>query len=202
MNRINDGDDEQDDPPWWMSDISVKWTAQRHPDLPVLEATGRILLRDGEYEGAEEPTIEAGTIAIVKPYLWAGMDPVLAMDDISADYEVLACAVLGDDDNRAFLDEFKDWFLDMFGVDAESDPIFIEDIDIKTEHRHPALVAQAVLEAAATFGATTSPIIGYGYELVSEEQRDELRQRGLWDWVGPLGAKPWRNVLVACRPQD
>ena len=189
------------DPVWWISSLVIQWNAERHPDLPVLEAEGRILLWDKEDEQAEEPTVEAGTIRVVKPYLWAGTDPVIAMDDISADYELLASSVLA---SHSYQEEFYEWFLDTFGVAPHSDPIFIEDIHIQPNYRNPRdpLAAQAVIDAAATFGAADSPIITYGFEQIPEERRKKFMHRGLWDWENALGARPWRNILAAARPQE
>ena len=188
------------DPTWWVAGPSIQWSAERHPELPVLEATGRILLWDEEDDSAEEPTIEAGRIRIAKPYLWAGIDPLLAMDDISSDYETLASSVL---DSGCYDDEFTVWFEGTFGVFPNGEPIFIDDIHIESRYRNPRdpLAAQAVIEAAAAFGSCDSVIIGFGFEAVRRDSRDKYRAQGLWDWEGPLGAKPWRNVLVAPRPQ-
>lgn len=188
------------EPRWWLSGPSVKWSAERHPDLPVLEASGRIMLWDERQEDAEEATIEAGTIRIAKPFLWAGMDPLVAMDDISADYEALAHSILGP---RSYDDAFAEWFEDTFGIMPISDPVFIEDIDIRSELRNPRdpLAAQAVVEALAAFGSPDSPIVGYGFDQIHENDIEIYRQKGLWDWVGPLAAEPWQDVLVAARPQ-
>ena len=188
------------DSTWWATGPTVQWIVDRHADLPVLGATGQILLWDENDDDAEEPTIEAGTIHITKPYLWAGKDPLEAMDDVSGDHAALACAILSE---GSYDEAFGEWFEKTFGIMAGGDPIFVDDIDIRPEFRTPldGIAAHAVIEAVAAFGGPDSPIIGYGHELVAEEIREECRKRGLWDWEKPLGAKPWHDVLVAARPQ-
>ena len=188
------------EPRWWLSGPTIKWSSQRHADLPVLEARGVIMLWDESVDNADEPTVEAGAIRVAKPYLWAGMDPLEAMDVISSDYEALAHSILGP---RSYHEAFAEWFEDKFGILPISDPIFIEDIDIRPEHRNPhdPLAAQAVVEAVAAFGAPDSPIVGFGFDQVNSADIPAYRDKGLWDWVGPLGAEPWQDVLVATRPQ-
>ena len=187
-------------PFWWLAAPTIKWSAERHPELPVLEARGVIMLWDDDQEDAEEPTIEAGSIRIAKPLLWAGMDPLIAMDDISSDYEALAHSILG---THSYNDAFAEWFEGQFGIFPISDPVFIDDIDILPAYRNPRdpLAAQAVVEALAAFGAPDSPIVGFGFDQVNSEDVATYRDKGLWDWVGPLGAEPWHDVLVAARPQ-
>lgn len=187
------------EPRWWLSAPTIKWSAERHPELPVLEARGVIMLWEDD-DKAAKPTIEAGAIRIAKPFLWAGMDPLVAMDDISADYEALARSILGP---RSYDEAFSEWFEDRFGIMPVSDPVFIEDIDIRPEYRNPhdPLAAQAVVEALAAFGAPDSPLVGFGFDQVNQRDIATYRDKGLWDWVGPLGAEPWHDVLVAARPQ-
>ena len=188
-------------PTWWLGvECEVKWEAVRHPDLPVLEATGKILLwPEDDDEGDEYPSVEAGTISVAKPYLWAGDDALIAMDDISADYSELASAVL---DGRCYSDDFTEGYCETYGEPPIADPVFVHDLDIEPRYRNPRepLAAVAVLEAAAAFGAPLSPLIGFGPSLVADDLRDRLRDRGLFDWTTALGAKEFRGVFVAPRP--
>lgn len=182
----------------------VRWVARREPELPVVSATGTILIeRDEPLEGRDRDDedayyLAAGEIRIAKPLLH-GADVSMAMDALTSDHEHLASAVLDGDD---YDEAFYEWFEAEFGLTLGGDPIFVLDLKLVAEHREPdALVpAHAALDALATFGTAGSPLVTFDVTGVDPELRQGLRDEGLWSWVHALRAKRWKHVYVAIRP--
>lgn len=178
---------------------TIQWSAQRHPALPVLEARGEIWRwrpSGPGRAGGGERSAYAGTVGVAKPYLWSDGDVFEAMASVGAGCRALAVQVLG---SAGYREDFAEWMANRFGVVFPGDPVFVHDIRIEPGHRSPRrpLAAVAALEAAQAFGSRSSPIIGFAPVLVREEQRARRRDEGLWDWIEPLGAKPWRDLVVA-----
>jgi hypothetical protein len=186
---------------WWNDDLNVvvRWEAQRYGGLPMLLAYGELLAFSAE---DDEYTAKVGSISIAKVSMWSGYSVLDALDEISGDLLTLGSVVFDADGH--YTDEFFLWFDESFGGHAAADPVFIDDISIESGWREPRkpLAARAVVEAAAAFGSASSPIVGFSPELVGADMRSYFRDRGLFDWAEPLGAKTWKDALVAPRPQE
>lgn len=196
---------DQRDPRWFeLTPVVVRWVAQREPQLPIVSATGTILVeRDEPLEeldqGDEDAHYEeAGEIRIAKPLLH-GADVNMAMDALSADHEYLAGALLDGDD---YDEAFYAWFEGEFGRTLGGDPIFVLDLTIVAKHRDPdgIVAAHAALDALAAFGGAGSPLVTFDVGGVDPELRKGLADVGLWSWVHALRAKRWNHVYVAVRP--
>lgn len=192
-------------PRWYLdSPVTVRWDARREPDLAVVSAVGTIMLgRDELPEDCDQSDEDAhympvGRIRIAKPFLGES-DANLAMDALTGDHDYLASAVL----NGSGYDEaFYDWFEAEFGLMASGDPVFVLDVQLDEDHRDPdALVAaHAALDALATFGSMTSPLVTFDIDGLDTEIRPGLRDEASWTWVHALRAKHWKHVYVTARP--
>lgn len=192
-------------PRWYVdSPVSVQWDVRREHELAVVSAVGTIMvLCDDLPEDIDETDedahyVTAGKIRIAKPFL-GDADTNLEMDSLTGDHDYLASALL---DGNGYDDAFYEWFESEFGMGANGDPIFVLDLQLDEEHRDPnALVsAHAALDALATFGSTSSPLVTFDLERLDTEIRPGLRDEASWTWVHALRAKSWKHVYVAIRP--
>ncbi|MCX4239620.1 hypothetical protein [Paraliomyxa miuraensis] len=196
---------DQRDPRWYMnSPVEVRWDARREIEVAVVSAIGTIMVARNELpddhdesdEGAHY--VKAGTIRIAKPFLGEA-DANMEMDALTGDHEYLAGALL---DGTGYDEDFYDWFEAEFGLLVSGDPVFVLDMKIREEHRDPeALVAaHAALDALATFGSMTSPLVTFDVEQTNPNIPPGLRDEGSWTWVHALRAKRWKHVYVTARP--
>jgi hypothetical protein len=184
--------------------VVVRWDARRDRELAVVSAIGTIMVARDElpedYDESDEDAcyVKVGRIHIAKPFLGEA-DANVEMDALTSDHEYLAGAVL---DGTDYEETFEEWFEDEFGLMVGGDPIFVLDLKISEEHRDPdALVAaHAALDALATFGSMTSPLVTFDLEGVDSEIRPGQRGEASWTWVHALRAKRWKHVYVAARP--
>lgn len=207
---MGDGDEvlyppDQRTPRWYAdSPVSVRWEARREHQLAVVSAVGTIMVERAELaedadQGSEDAyVVRAGTIRIAKPFLGEA-DANLEMDAMTADLDHLASALL---DGNGYDEAFYDWFEAEFGLMASGDPVFVLAVTLDEEHRDPEarVAAHAVLDALATFGSATSPLVTFDLEAVESEIKPGLRDEASWTWVHALRAKSWKHVYVAARP--
>ena len=170
----------------------------------MVSAVGMIMVqRDDlpeDYDPSDEDAhyMQVGTIVIAKPFLGEA-DANMAMDALTGDHDYLASALL---DGVSYDEAFFDWFEAEFGLLLSGDPIFVLDVKIDEGHRNPdALVAaHAALDALATFGGMTSPLVTFDIDNIDSQVPPGLRDEASWTWVHALRAKRWKHVYVAARP--
>ncbi len=196
---------DQRDSRWYAdSAVMVRWDARRDLEFPVVSATGTIMVVRGELAEDHDESDEdahlgyAGEIHIAKPFLCEA-DANMAMDALTGDHEYLASAVL---DGSVYNEAFYDWFESEFGLMVGGDPIFVLDLKVDEEQRDPEALAaaHAALDALATFGSATSPLVTFDIEAVNPRLPPGLRDEASWTWVHALRAKRWKHVYVAARP--
>ena len=207
---MNDRDEvlfppDQRAPRWYVdSPVVVRWDVRREFELAVVSAVGTIMVqRDDLPEGYDESDedahyVKAGRIRIAKPFLGEA-DANMAMDALTGDHDYLASALL---DGSGYDEAFYDWFEAEFGLMVSGDPVFVLDLKIDEEHRDPdaRVAAHAALDALATFGSMTSPLVTFDIDGLDTEIRPGLRDEASWTWVHALRAKRWKHVYVATRP--
>ncbi|MCX4239749.1 hypothetical protein [Paraliomyxa miuraensis] len=197
---------DQRDPRWFAeSPVMVRWDARRELEVAVVSAIGTIMvwrneLPDDCEEGDEEAHyVKVGEIRISKPFLSDQVDANMEMDALTGDHDYLASALL---DGNGYDEDFYDWYEAEFGLMVGGDPVFVLDLRISEAHRDPeALVtAHAALDALATFGSMTSPLVTFDVEQTNPNIPPGLREEASWTWVHALRAKRWKYVYVVARP--
>ncbi len=184
--------------------MTIRWDARRELDLAVVSAIGTLMVPRNELPEGYDPSdedahyVQVGRIRIAKPFLGEA-DATMAMDALTGDHDYLASALL---DGDHYDEAFHDWFEAEFGLMVSGDPVFVLDLKIDEEHRNPdaLIAAHAVLDALATFGSMTSPLVTFDIERLDSEIPPGLRDEASWTWVHALRAKRWKHVYVAARP--